>query len=97
MNVALAVTGIAHLLGVLYVPPSSPAILIGHLGHRALVQVGPPLVFLAGVLSVCIWHWSLVYAAPTSAIFVLKLKSGDVVTRVAPRRSRSLIGLQRTW
>jgi hypothetical protein len=31
------------------------AILVGHRGCRALVQEGPPLVFLATVLPVCIW------------------------------------------
>jgi hypothetical protein len=45
MSVALVVTGIAHLLEV---------ILIGHQGSGALVQEGLPLVFLVGVLSVCV-------------------------------------------
>jgi hypothetical protein len=86
MNVALAVTGIAHLLGVLYVPLSSPAILIGHLGHGALVQVGPPLVFLAGDLSVCVWHCPLVYFTPVSPIPVLKLKGDAWVAGVVPQQ-----------
>jgi hypothetical protein len=70
-------------------------VLIGHRGSRALIQEGMPLVFLAGVLRVCVWHWSLVYAAPASPISVVTLKNGIVVTGVAPHRSRSLVSLQR--
>jgi hypothetical protein len=57
-------------------------VLIGHRGHRALIQEDPPLVFLAGVLPV--WHCSLVYAAPTSPIYILTLNGGVGMTRVAP-------------
>jgi hypothetical protein len=67
------------------------AVLIGHRGCRALIQEGPPLVFLAGVLLVCVRCWSSVYAFPASPIFAMNLKSGVVVTGVAPRRSRSLV------
>jgi hypothetical protein len=52
--------------------------------------------FLAGVLPVCVWRWSLVYDAPAYPVFVLTLKSGVVVTGAAPRWSRSLIGLRCT-
>jgi hypothetical protein len=75
-------------------------ILVGHWRCRALVQGGLPLVFLAGVLLVCVWCWSSVYAAAASPIFALNLKSGAVVTGVMPRRSRSLVGGQwwcRQW
>jgi hypothetical protein len=44
------------------------AILNGHWGCRTLIQEGPPLVFLADVLLVCLWCWSLVYAAPASPV-----------------------------
>jgi hypothetical protein len=68
------------------------AILIGHQGHRALIQEGLPLVFLAGVLLV--WRCSLDYAAPTSPISVLTLNSGVGVTGVAPLQSQSFISLR---
>jgi hypothetical protein len=38
------------------------AILVRHQGCRAIIQGGPPVVFLAGVLSVCVGCWSSVYA-----------------------------------
>jgi hypothetical protein len=37
------------------------AVLVGHRGRRALVKEGPPLVLPIGVLSVCVWHWLLVF------------------------------------
>jgi hypothetical protein len=67
------------------------AILVGHQGCGALIQEGPPLVFLARALSVCVWYWSSVYAAPSSPIFAQNLKSGAMVIGVMPRQSRSLI------
>jgi hypothetical protein len=59
----------------------------GTRGHRALIQEGPPLVFLAGVLPVCVRLWLLDYAAPTSPNSVLTLKSSVVVTGVMPHWS----------
>jgi hypothetical protein len=93
------VMGIAHLHGVLQVPPSLPvakvdvAILIGLRGSRDHVQEGPPFVFLAGVLLVCACHCLLVYT--TSPIPVLTLKGGAGVTVVIPLHLRSSVGLQR--
>jgi hypothetical protein len=48
----------------------------GEGGHGAIIQEGPPLVFLAGVLPVCVWCWSLVYVTPASPVSVLTLKNG---------------------
>jgi hypothetical protein len=67
------------------------AILVGHQQCRALIQEGPPLVFLAGVLSVCVLGRSSVYAAPASPVFALNLKSGAVVTGVMPRWCQLLV------
>jgi hypothetical protein len=39
-----------------------------------LVKEGPPLVFLTSVLLVCVWCWSLDYAAPSSHVFALSFK-----------------------
>jgi hypothetical protein len=50
-------------------------ILIGHQGCGALVQEGPPLVFLVSVLSVCAWCWSSIFATPASPIFALSFKN----------------------
>jgi hypothetical protein len=47
------------------------AIHIRHQGCGALVQEGSPLVFLTGVLPICVWHWSMVYAALASPTFAL--------------------------
>jgi hypothetical protein len=66
MSVALVVMGITHLLGGFIGPTvrtshqshcghDGGAVLIGHRGHGALVQEGPPWVFLVGVLPVCVW------------------------------------------
>jgi hypothetical protein len=61
------------------------AILIGHWGCGAVVQEGPPLVFLAGVLPICVWSWLLlVYAAPASPISALTVKSSAEVTGFTP-------------
>jgi hypothetical protein len=68
-------------------------VLIGQRGHGALIQEGPPLIFLLGVLP--IWHCSLVYVASASPVSVLTLKGGVGVTGVAPLRSWSFIGLRR--
>jgi hypothetical protein len=64
------------------------AVYVGHRGCEALIQGDPPLVFLAGVLPVCVWCWSLVYAAPDSFVFALNLKSGAMVTGVTSHRRR---------
>jgi hypothetical protein len=58
---------------------------LGTRWHGALIQEGPPLVFLAGVLPECVWHRSLVYVAPASPVSVLTLKNGAAVTGVTPR------------
>jgi hypothetical protein len=71
------------------------AVLFGYLKRKDLVQEGPPLVFLAGVLSVCVWHWSSVYAAPASPVSILTLKGGAMVIGVTPRWSRLIVSLQR--
>jgi hypothetical protein len=108
MSVALVVMVIAHLIMVLSVPLSSlaaevvaamiaGAIFVGHQGCRALIQEGPSLVFLAGVIPICAWCCMLVYVAPASPVPALTLKSGAGVTTVTPHWCRLFVGLQCTW
>jgi hypothetical protein len=60
------------------------AIFVGHWGCGALVEEGPPFVFLSSVLPV--WRCSLAYAAPASSVFVLTLNGGVRVIGVANLR-----------
>jgi hypothetical protein len=66
MSDALVVTGITHLLRGFIGPTvrtghqsrrghDGGAVLIEHQGRGALIQEGPPWVFLVGVLPVCVW------------------------------------------
>jgi hypothetical protein len=108
MSVALAVMGIAHLLWVLHVLLSLPTAKVvmttlvglsisGTLERGALVQEGMCLVFLAGVLQVCTWRCSLVYAAPASHVLVLTLNDDVVVTGVTPHQPWSFIVVRYAW
>jgi hypothetical protein len=62
-------------------------VLIRHRERRDLLQEGLPLVFLAGVFLVCVWHCSLVSTILGSPVSVLTLNGGVGVTRVTPHRS----------
>jgi hypothetical protein len=57
-------------------------VLIGRQGCRALIHEGPPLVFLACVLPVCVWCCLSIYAAPASLVLALDLKNGATMTGV---------------
>jgi hypothetical protein len=68
------------------------AVLIWHRWCRALIEEGPPLVFLIGVLPVCGWHCPLIYVTLASPVPILTLKGGAGVIGVVPNWFRSFVG-----
>jgi hypothetical protein len=62
------------------------AILIVLRGCGALIEKGPPLIFLASVLPVCAWRCPLIYTTPASPIPTLTLEGGARVIVVIPHQ-----------